>query len=94
VAEGSRNLRGNHLEPEDVEVDLIAFEKPACPLIFIVCYLNISKFQEGPKRFERSKAVERLERRERVPFALERRFQLEKAAPKLLNRAYSALFFS
>jgi hypothetical protein len=66
VAEGSRSLRGNHLEPEDVEVDLIAFEKPACPLIFIVCYLNISKFQEGPKRFERSKAVERLERRERA----------------------------
>jgi hypothetical protein len=86
VAEGSRNLRGNHLEPEDVEVDLIAFEKPACPLIFIVCYLNISKFQEGPKRFERSKAVERLERLERTDprdersEAVERLERLEPAA--------------
>jgi len=53
-------------------------------------YLNLST-----KRFERSKAVERLERAGTgFPFALERRFQLEKAAPNLLNRAYSALFFS
>jgi hypothetical protein len=29
-----------------------------------------------------------------IALLLERMFQLEKAAPKLLNRAYSALFFS
>jgi hypothetical protein len=29
-----------------------------------------------------------------IACVLERRFQQEKAAPKLLNRAYSALFFS
>jgi hypothetical protein len=31
-----------------------------------LCYLNLSTFREFPKRFERSKAIERLERLERT----------------------------
>jgi hypothetical protein len=48
----------------------------------------------GAAKRDRRRAVERLEPLEQASFALELPFQLEKAAPKLLNRAYSALFFS
>jgi hypothetical protein len=48
--------------------------------------LNLSKFQEFPKRFERSKAIERLERLERTDPRDERSKAVERL--KRLERAF------